>query len=73
MTTLTRKRTTIELNPGDKESLQNLARHLGYIQKGGIEKGQGSLSALMQAIARGEIEITKSNHPPAPSGKKGNE
>jgi hypothetical protein len=70
MTTSTRQRTTIELNPGDKEALQNLARHLGYIQKGGIEKGQGSISALMQAIARGELTVTKSNHA-GPSGKKG--
>lgn len=60
MPTKTRLRTTIELNPGDKERLQALAQSLGIVQRTTENKGQGSISALMQAIAKGEIKIVKS-------------
>ncbi len=59
MTTKGMVRTTIELFSGDKGRLQEIARRLGYVQTRGIEKGRGSLSALLQAIARGEIKLTQ--------------
>jgi len=58
MTTSHRERTTIELNPGDKDRLQAIAKRYGFIQSRGNTKGKGSISALMRAIADGEIVIT---------------
>lgn len=62
MTTKSRIRTTIELNPGDKERLQNIALSLGIIQPTGPDAGKvGSLSQLMQAIATGKVKVTKND------------
>lgn len=55
MTTLSRKRITVELDPEDKIRLQKMALSLGYIQSTGPDAGEvGSISALMRAIAKGE-------------------
>lgn len=58
MTTKSKIRTTIELNPGDKERLQNIALSLGIIQPTGSEaRKAGSISQLMQAIAIGKVKV----------------
>lgn len=60
MATKSKIRTTIELNPGDKERLQDIAFLLGIIQPTGPDAGKvGSVSQLMQAIATGEIKVVK--------------
>lgn len=59
MTTKGLVRTTIELFSGDKGRLQKIALDLGFIQEWGKEKGQGSISALLRAIAKGEVKLTK--------------
>lgn len=60
MSTKSRLRTTIELNPGDKERLQNIALSLGIIQPTGEQAGKvGSVSQLMQAIAAGQVKVIK--------------
>lgn len=59
MPTKTKLRTTIELNPGDKERLQNIALELGLAQTTTENKGQGSVSQLMQAIATGKVKVTR--------------
>lgn len=56
MSTKSKIRTTIELNPGDKERLQNIALELGIAQTTGDNAGKvGSVSKLMQTIADGKI------------------
>lgn len=58
MTTSTKTRTTIELNPGDTVKLQAIAKQLGYLHSRGPDAGKvGSISALMQAIANNEIKL----------------
>lgn len=58
MATKSKIRTTIELNPGDKERLQNIALLLGFVQTRGTDTGvMGSISQLMQAIAAGKIIV----------------
>lgn len=58
MTTKNKTRTTIELNPGDTAKLQQIAKQLGYLHSRGPDAGKvGSISALMQAIARNEITL----------------
>lgn len=60
MSTKSKIRTTIELNSGDKERLQNIALELGIIQTTGNEAGKvGSVSKLMQSIAEGQVKVTK--------------
>ena len=39
--------------------LQELARQLGYVAERGAGRGQGSASALIRAIAEGELMLTK--------------
>lgn len=48
---------SIQLNRGDLVKLQQIAARLGYISTRGPATGQGSLSRLLQAIAKGEIVI----------------
>lgn len=58
MATSTRTQHKIELEPGQFETLQSLAKELGYIQSRGLQAGKaGSVSALMQAIAAGEVIV----------------
>lgn len=53
-------RTSIELLPGQAEAIQQIALGLGYIQTRGVGKGKvGSMAQLMQAIAKGEIELAQ--------------
>lgn len=53
-------RTSIELLPGQAEAIQYIAFELGYIQTRGVGNGKvGSMAQLMQAIAKGEIQLTK--------------
>ena len=63
MVTKSRIRTTIELNPGDKERLQNIALELKIVQPTGPNARQaGSISQLMQDIAAGEISLYRPNN-----------
>lgn len=57
MTTKAKIRTTIELNPGDKERLQKIAGMLGIVQARGPDKGKGSISQLLQVMARDDVEV----------------
>lgn len=53
-------RTSVELLPGQYEAIQEIAAKLGYIQTRGVGTGKtGSMAQLMQAIAKGEIRVTK--------------
>ncbi len=52
------KHTTLLLTEEDKCTLRNLAQRHGYRQTRGAGAGElGSISALMKAIARGEIRL----------------
>ena len=39
--------------------LSELAAELGYITTGGPNKGKGSVGALLDAIAHGEVTLTR--------------
>lgn len=41
------------------KALQSLALSLGYIQDRGPAKGQGSISAMVEALAQGQLEIKR--------------
>lgn len=43
------------------ETLQKLAESLGYIQSRGGGKGRGSISQLVEAIAKGEVRASKND------------
>jgi hypothetical protein len=43
----------------DLPALKKIAASLGYIQTRGKDKGDGSIRALLEAIARGEIIVTR--------------
>jgi hypothetical protein len=53
------KRSSFAIEPEDVERLEELARIHGYVQTRGPGKGQGlgSISALLRAIARGDIRL----------------
>lgn len=54
-------RTSVELLPGQAEQIQRIAFELGYIQTRGVGTGKvGSMAQLMQAIATGQVKVTKS-------------
>lgn len=54
------KRTSVELLPGQLEEIQKIALDLGFTQTRGVGIGKvGSMAQLMQAIARGEVKVTK--------------
>ena len=57
MTTKGKVRTTIELRPGDKEKLAQVAAGLGILQKTGQGRGQGSISLMLQCIASGHLGV----------------
>jgi hypothetical protein len=57
----TSKHTTLLLTKEDKFMLRKLAQRHGYKQTRGAGAGElGSISALMKAIARGEIQLQAS-------------
>jgi hypothetical protein len=39
--------------------LNEIAKSLGYVAQSGPTKGQGNAAALLVAIARGEIKVSK--------------
>lgn len=45
--------------PGAYAELQRLAKSLGFVQTGGPRAGEGSVAKMMEAIARGELEVVK--------------
>lgn len=54
------KRTSVELLPDQLEAIQRIALEFGYVQTRGVGKDKvGSMAQLMQAIARGEVKVTK--------------
>lgn len=42
-----------------RAELNRLAAHLGYVAKRGPTVGQGNAAALLVAIAKGEVEVSK--------------
>jgi hypothetical protein len=52
-------RSSFVIDPGDIRRLEELARDLGYIQRRGPGKvqGSGNISALLRAMARGDLEV----------------
>lgn len=51
---------TVEISSQDGvKTLQQLALSLGYIQKRGSNKGGGSISQMVEALAQGQLTITK--------------
>ena len=43
--------------PGAYAELQRIAARLGFLQTHGPRAGEGSVAKMMEAIARGELEI----------------
>lgn len=43
----------------DLPALKRIAARLGYVQTRGKDKGDGSIRALLEAIARGEIVLAR--------------
>ena len=53
-------RTSVELLPGQYETIQHIALEFGYVQTRGVGTGKvGSMAQLMQAIAEGKIQLSK--------------
>lgn len=61
-TTMTH-RTTLNLSPAQLDALRRIADRLGYLADRGPTKGSGSVSALVQAIADGEVVLTVPDMP----------
>ena len=56
------KHTTFLLTVEDKTALEGLAFRLGYRQTRGAGAGRlGNISALMRAIAQGDLKLTSSD------------
>lgn len=80
MATKGKSKLTIELNPGDKETLQQIALDSGFVAS--TNPGKGSISKMLQTLASDEksnlmelepgvkISISTSNHRPWFSPKK---
>lgn len=52
------EKTSVDLTPGQIETLQKIAAKYGYLQSRGPGTGKiGSVSQLLQAVARGDAEI----------------
>ncbi len=50
--------TSLHIPPEDRKRLEQLARDLGYIQTRGAGAGHlGNISALMRAIAQGQLQL----------------
>ena len=49
----------LQIKPVDYERLRRVAHDLGFIVPSGTHAGQGSISALVAAIAQGEIQLKK--------------
>lgn len=41
----------------DLAAIKRVARRLGYVQTRGAQRGQGSIRALLEAIAKGEVAL----------------
>lgn len=55
-----RHKLTLEISSQEGvKILQQVALSLGYIQKRGGAKGQGSISGMVEALAQGQLEIRK--------------
>lgn len=56
-------RAQINLTPDTYAKVAEIAKALGYIQKGGPRSGEGSPVKMLEAVARGELIIDFSpNH-----------
>jgi len=49
---------TIRLAVNETKALRELAARLGYIARDGRFAGEGSINKMMQAIARGDLQVT---------------
>lgn len=54
---------TIRASKETTQALRRIALQLGYVLKSGTLAGDGDVPAMLEAVARGELEIVK---PPAP-------
>lgn len=50
---------TVQLEPGAKGRLRAIAKGLGILSPVGPTYGQGSVAGLFDAIAKGELVVTK--------------
>lgn len=53
------KRSQINLDPATYAKIAQVAAGLGFTQKGGPRSGEGSPVKMLEALARGELEIVK--------------
>lgn len=59
----TQSNTSLKIPVKDRQRLEEIARNLGYVQTRGAGTGSlGSISALICAIARGELNVTPSEN-----------
>lgn len=62
------RHTTLLIPADEREQLEKLARDLGYTQARGAGAGKlGSISALVCAIARGDVKIVSKRPSERPS------
>lgn len=57
------KRSQINLDPATYAKIAQVAAGLGFTQKGGPRSGEGSPVKMLEALARGELEIVSFNPP----------
>lgn len=57
-----KRKTTIWTTLQAVKILQQLAFSLGYIQDRGPAKGQGSISAMIEALAQGQLEVSRKDN-----------
>ena len=58
------KRVTVTLEPEDAQTLRETALALGFVIDRGRMQGQGSLSGLLRAIARGALTLAPGDADP---------
>ena len=52
-------RVAILLESGEDKRLRAMAERFGILSPGGTTYGQGSISGLMSALAKGELEVRR--------------
>lgn len=56
-------RSQINIDPEIYAKIAEIAKALGYVQKGGPRSGEGSPVKMLEAIARGELIVEKDKTP----------
>ena len=57
--TSTKPRLCLQVESSDQKQLRQLAKSLGFLVPSGTNTGQGSISALVAAIAQGKIQLKR--------------